>query len=98
MDVCEKRAFPKLLRLRHVSIECSLHLHEALFPRPVRVLILVKDQVGHVADDIIVVFVLVAFSLWLRRSIVSLGLLIVLHHGVADSLNLLLHASLWESC
>ena len=43
-----------------------------------------EDQVSHVADDVIVILISQASS----RSPLSLDLLVMLHHGLADSLNL----------
>ena len=45
-----------------------------------------EDQVSHVADDVVVILIDQASSC--SHKCLSLDLLVVLHHGLADSLNL----------
>jgi hypothetical protein len=46
----------------------------------------VEDQVSHVADDVIVILICQASSS--SHKPLSLDLLVMLHHGLADGLNL----------
>jgi hypothetical protein len=52
----------------------------------------VKNQVGHVSHDIIIIIWVLIDS----TNNLSLNLLVMLHHGLADSLNLLLVLALFQ--